>query len=66
MTEVRAMLETAENEFLTDEGPYLAGHRDCGLADIHAIWIIKWLLQTLKIAQEPGFGKTDLPRVYRW
>lgn len=60
------MLTTAETEFLTDEGPFIGGKSDCGLADIHAIWIVKWLLQTLEIAQEPGFGKKDLPRVYRW
>lgn len=66
LTEVRSMLECAETEFLTDDGPYIGGAKECGLADIHAIWIIKWLLQTLEIAKEPGFGKDDLPRVYRW
>lgn len=66
LTEIRSMLDCAENEFLTDEAPFIGGKREIGLADIHAIWIVKWLLQTLDVANEPGFSKSDFPRVYRW
>ena len=60
------MLQAAEHEFLTDGGPFIGGSKECTMADIHAIWIIKWLFQTLSLGKEPGFGKEDLPRVYRW
>ncbi|QIW94690.1 hypothetical protein AMS68_000208 [Peltaster fructicola] len=66
LTEIMSMLDCAENEFLTDDGPFIGGKQECGLADIHAIWIVKWLLQTLEVAKEPGFSKKDLPRVYQW
>ena len=36
------------------------------LADLHSMWMIKWALQTLGVDKEPGMGKEDFPRVWRW
>ena len=64
-SEFRAMLATVENEFLTGDGPWIGGS-EAGLADIHAVWIIKWALKTLEIGNQPGFDKQAFPKVHRW
>ncbi|KAK4997724.1 hypothetical protein LTR66_002921 [Elasticomyces elasticus] len=66
LSELRAVLDVAENEFLGDDGPFIGGEQQVGMADVHAVWVIKWVLQTLEISKEKGFGKEDFPRVYRW
>ncbi|KAK3109316.1 hypothetical protein LTR53_017563 [Teratosphaeriaceae sp. CCFEE 6253] len=66
LSELRAMLHTAEHDFLAHTaGPFTNG-AECSLADIHAIWMLKWALQTIGVAQEPGFGPEAFPRVHRW
>ena len=64
LAEMRTLLDMVETEFLANS-QWIAGDR-CGVADIHAMWIIKWALQTLDVGQEPGFSKQDFPKVYRW
>lgn len=65
LSEFRSMLETAEHEFLPKDGPFIGG-KECGLADIHAIWVIKWVFQTLEVSKEGGFGQEQFPKVHRW
>lgn len=65
LAEMKCLLDVVENEFLSHGKPWIAGDR-CGVADIHAIWIIKWAFETLEIGKEPGFSREDFPRVYRW
>ncbi|KAK0873132.1 hypothetical protein LTR87_012114 [Friedmanniomyces endolithicus] len=66
LSELRSMLETAEKDFLSgEEGPFIGG-KECGMADLHAIWMVKWALQTIGVAKEPGFGKEAFPKVHAW
>ncbi|KAK5089155.1 hypothetical protein LTR05_003379 [Lithohypha guttulata] len=69
MAELKSFLAMIENDFLaesTNQEPYINGSK-CGIADIHAVWIPKFALQTLKYGtEEPGFSKTDFPKVHRW
>lgn len=39
---------------------------EVGVADIHAMWMVKWSLQTLAVGQDPAFSKEAWPRVWRW
>lgn len=64
-SEVRSLMETVEHEFLKDGEPWIAG-KDCGLADIHAMWMIKWALKTLQLEKSPGLEKERFPKVYAW
>lgn len=69
MAELKSFLNMIERDFLkdaTDAEPYIGGAK-AGIADIHAVWIPKFALETLKYGiEEPGFGKEDLPKVHRW
>ena len=69
MEELKSFLRMIEDDFLadsSDEAPFIAGSK-CGVSDIHAVWIPKFALETLKYsAEEPGFGKEDFPKVHRW
>ncbi|KAK5731290.1 hypothetical protein LTR15_001229 [Elasticomyces elasticus] len=66
LSELRSMLDTAENEFLSEsQGPFIDG-AECGMADIHAIWMIKWALHTIGVAKEPGFDRKAFPKVHAW
>ena len=65
LAEFKSMLDAVENEFLGHGKQWIAGGK-CGVADIHAIWIIKWAFQTLEVADDPGFGKQDFPRLWKW
>ncbi|EMC97873.1 hypothetical protein BAUCODRAFT_146481 [Baudoinia panamericana UAMH 10762] len=66
LSELRSLLTTAENEFLGDgKGPFIDG-AECGLADVHAMWMIKWALHTISVAKEPGFDEQAFPKVHRW
>lgn len=47
-------------------GPWIGGHADPGIADVHASWMIKWALETLEVGKEPGFGRDAWPRVWAW
>lgn len=65
MSELRSLMMTVENEFLKDGGPWIAGS-ECGLADIHAMWMIKWALKTLSMEKQRGISREDFPKVYKW
>lgn len=69
MAELKSFLQMIEDDFLkdaTDDAPYINGAKP-GVSDIHAVWIPKFALQTLKYGtEEPGFSKADLPKVHRW
>lgn len=69
MAELRDFLAMIENDFLaesSDDAPFING-KQAGIADIHAVWIPKFALQTLKYGtEEPGFSKSDFPKVHRW
>lgn len=64
LSELRSMIETAETEFLSGEGPFIGS--ECGLADIHAMWMIKWALKTIGVGNEPGFDQKAYPKVHAW
>jgi hypothetical protein len=43
-SEFRAFLEGAEGGFLKDgEGPFVGGEQEAGMADVHAVWMVKWV-----------------------
>jgi glutathione S-transferase len=63
--EFRSVLDLLENEGLRD-GPWIGGEKVCSVADIHAIWVVKWAFETLGIGSEPGFSREDFPKVWRW
>jgi glutathione S-transferase len=65
LAEFRAVLDDVENEFLGDGRRFVGGER-LSVSDLHAMWMIKWALQTIGVDKEPGFGKEDWPRVYAW
>jgi len=58
-------MATVEDEFLAGEHPWIAGEK-IGLADVHVAFVIRWVLQSMGIAQEKGFGKEDFPRLWEW
>lgn len=64
--ELRALFEQVETEFFNDQGPFVGGAWEVGMADLHSIWIIKWCLQTIGVDREPGFSRKEYPRVWRW
>jgi hypothetical protein len=42
--EFGVFLEGAEGGFLTDgEGPFVGGEQEPGMADVHAVWMVKWV-----------------------
>jgi len=65
LAEMRDLLDTVENQFIGQGGPWINGEK-VGVADIHAIWCVKWVLQMLGVDKEPGFSRDDFPKVYRW
>lgn len=69
MAELKCFLRMIENDFLrdaTDAEPFIAGAK-AGVADVHAVWIPKFALETLKYGtEEPGFSAQDFPKVHRW
>ncbi|EXJ67408.1 uncharacterized protein A1O5_09421 [Cladophialophora psammophila CBS 110553] len=62
--ELRQMLDGVENDFLT-LGSWIGGDT-CSIADIHAGWMIKMVLQTLDVQCEPSFSEKDFPEVHAW
>lgn len=64
-SEVRSLMVTIEEDFLKDGGPWIAG-AECGLADIHAVWMIKWALKTMGLEKKAGLRREDFPKVYKW
>lgn len=69
MSELKSFLNMIEYDFLaeaTDDAPYIFGAKP-GIADIHAAWIPKFALETLKYStEEPGFDEKSLPKTHRW
>lgn len=64
-SELRALMLTVENDFLRDGGPWITGN-SVGLADVHAMWMIKWALQTLDMQKQKGLERSSFPKVYKW
>ena len=65
LSEWRSLFDTIENDFLA-HGQHFIGGAEPGVADIHAMWMVKWSLQTLTIGQDPAFSKEKWPKVWRW
>lgn len=65
LAEFRRLMDIVENEFLGD-GRKFVGGEELGVADLHAMWMMKWALQTMGVSDEEGLGKEDFPRVYQW
>ncbi|SMR47146.1 unnamed protein product [Zymoseptoria tritici ST99CH_3D1] len=64
-SEVRSLMDTVEHDFLAEGGPWIGGS-ECGLADIHAMWMIKWALFTLDMQKQSGMGRDEFPKLYKW
>jgi glutathione S-transferase len=64
LAEFRSVVDMLENECLVP-GPWIGGPK-CSVADMHAIWVVKWAFQTLGIGAEPGFSRDEFPKVYAW
>lgn len=68
-SEFRAFLDGAEEGFLsntTDAAPFVGGEKEAGMADVFAVWIIKWWVETIGLAEETGHGRNLFPKVWRW
>lgn len=65
----RQFLDLIEHDFLVDDaaGPWINGAKP-GIADVHASWIPKFALETLKYAEVEGLGlgAAQYPRLHRW
>lgn len=66
-SELRAFLTGAEEGFLRaqDDGPFVEGF-SLSLADVHAIWVVKWWIETIGLAESTGFGRDEFPRIWKW
>lgn len=64
LAEFRSLLDMLENDCLVP-GPWIGGST-CSVADVHAIWVVKWAFQTLDLGSESGFSKDDFPKVHSW
>ncbi|KAL8243729.1 hypothetical protein R6Q59_009987 [Mikania micrantha] len=69
LAELRHFMELVEHDFLGHGKRYINGDQ-IGIADLHAMWMIKWALETealgIGFGKEKGFDKSDFPRVYAW
>lgn len=69
LAELKHYLDIVENDFLSHGKRFINGD-EIGLADLHAMWMIKWALQTdalgIGYGKQKGFDKSDFPRVYAW
>ena len=65
LSEWGTLLDTIENDFLAHGQQFINGS-ELGVADIHAMWMVKWSLQTLAVGQDPAFSKEKWPKVWRW
>lgn len=66
LAEMKAKFQIIENDFLgKSSGPFVTGEK-FGIADLHAGWAVGWALKAIGLAQEPGFGESDFPRIYKW
>jgi glutathione S-transferase len=64
-SEFQANLDIIENDFLADASPFIGGSKPA-LADIHIIWVVRWILNDLGIAKVPGFGPKDaFPKIWK-
>lgn len=65
--ELGAYWKGAEEGFLNQSngGQYIEGSSP-SLADVHAIWMVKWWIETVGLAESTGFGKEDWPRIWKW
>lgn len=64
MAEMHSHIREIENSFLQND-PFVAGAK-LGLADIHVVWSIRWLLLTLGLSEEKGCGPDAYPKLYKW
>lgn len=60
----RQRCKEVEDIFLAKGGPFINGG-NLSVADIHVIFGVRWALMDLGAAQEPGLGKTDLPKLWK-
>lgn len=68
LAQFQARLAEFEHQFLaasTPEAPFIGGSKEIGLADIHAIWPIRWALNDLGAKGDTGVGKDVYPKVWR-
>ncbi|KXT10188.1 hypothetical protein AC579_8199 [Pseudocercospora musae] len=68
LAQFQARLAEFEHQFLsqsTPEAPFIGGSKEIGLADIHAIWPIRWALNDLGAKGDGGVGKDVYPKTWR-
>lgn len=63
LAEFQSRLSFLENEVLTS-GTYIGGDK-LSVADIHAIWSIRWALNDLGAKNEKQLGKDAFPKVWK-
>lgn len=63
--ELKQWLDIVEHDFLSHGKQFIGGDR-AGAADVHAIWMLKWAIETVGCGKEPGFSQEDFPKAYRW
>jgi glutathione S-transferase len=63
--ELMATMNIVETDLLANANPFIGGSKPA-LADIHLVWAIRWILKDLGVGQNPAFGKTSFPKIYKW
>ncbi|KAH0037944.1 hypothetical protein KCU78_g1585, partial [Aureobasidium melanogenum] len=64
LAELRAKMTIVEQDFLKSSELWINGPK-LSLADIHVFWSIRWILFTLGVSNEPGFGRNNFPKIYK-
>ena len=63
LAELKSRCAELENQFLTN-GTFIGGDK-ISLADVHVVWAIRWAMNDLGAAQEPGLGKDAFPKLWK-
>lgn len=61
--EAQANFDIIEQDFLNDAKPFIGGTTPA-LADIHVVWVARWILNDLGVSKIPGSGKNRYPKLY--
>lgn len=62
--EFQANLDIIEKDFLANASPFIGGSKPA-LADIHLIWVVRWIMNDLGVGKVSGSGKDRFPKIWK-
>ncbi|EME41146.1 hypothetical protein DOTSEDRAFT_46216 [Dothistroma septosporum NZE10] len=65
IAQFRGRLKQIEEQFFLSGGPFING-ANISLADIEAVWPVRWAFKYLGLDKEAGLGKDKFPRTWKW